>query len=241
MRDACEAKPTVAAKHPSRLREKLRNGWLREQIEHIGADDSINAGIRHRNDGSLASRRHGGARGERGQARPRNPHHGRADVHAVVHAALCQPMLQKLQREASRTAAELEHRLGALKIAVRDECVERGRLVEGLAVLPAPESIVERPRLFGRQGSRIGDVLMPNDGDDLGLPAVRSMLFLRRSLPRDAAQMTRIPNSRRRSSSVRPWKDSGGTHGQRFFIRHASITARQILGATRTVAQMLLT
>jgi hypothetical protein len=179
MRDACEAKQAVAAKHPSRFREKLRNGWLRKQIEHIGADDSINADVSHRNGGLHTSDCHGGARSEGGQARTCNPHHGRADVHAVVHAALREPMLQKLQREASRTAPELEHRLGALKIAVRNEFVERARLVEDLAVLPATESIVERPRLFGCQRPQIGDFRMPNDGDDLGLTAERSVIFLR--------------------------------------------------------------
>lgn len=60
-------------------------------------------------------------------------------------------------------------------------------------------------------------------------------------LPRqNAPQMTRIPNSRRRSRSVRLWKDSGGTHGQRFFMRQASTSARQILGVASTVAHRLL-
>ena len=117
--------------------------FLREEVEDIGREKAVAAPVGTGQRQRARGLAHLGALAEAIQASLGQADHGRADVHAEVVRLRRKMTLEKHLGDPSGAASELEHASRLFESGMGDQIAQRRLLVERLAVLLCPETVVE--------------------------------------------------------------------------------------------------
>jgi len=122
-----------------------------EQIEHIGADETVAGGWRQRYPGTPVGTDDGCAGASRHQAFPGQLHHCFGEVEADVGGVTWKVLFQQSSSESSGPTTKFDHGLGRTKIAFFQQSIECGILVIGLPILTTTKTVVKIPGLLPGQ------------------------------------------------------------------------------------------